>query len=313
VRKITEASEGISAMKDALGIIDRIIDQLKILKPETRTLEIKCPENIASFSALLNPGFIRKKLSPTFKFSGERVIKAELRSMKTFYPYKDAIRRVGGDFIIDLSTLLKKEDSFLLAIDYELDGHEVLKSLVTRTSQADTIGQGDEDKYWIHASLRHTRALEIEYGELNLQDIDVSVDVGVYERLKIAIPNGFTRRFEALGRVISEENPRERTRDIMRYIHLAKTKASSHDLAILNELRSIFTTSNFRPFIKVDRPFRYCATVPGKSDASLFDTGIPKFVQVVSRTDLNLDRPAADGILIYRSKDLRDHLVDIFH
>lgn len=310
---ITDVSEGISAMENALGIVDRIINQLKILKPETRAIEIKCPENKAKFSALLSPGYLRKKISPKFSFSGEGVIKAEIRSMRTFCLLRDAIFRVNGKYIIDLSKHLNESDSFLLEVDYEINGYEVQKSLVSTNSQADTMGQEDEDRYWVHASLRNTKALRLEYGELNLQDIDVTVDVGVYERLKTAIPSTFLRRFEALGQTIGEENPREKWRHLMNYLNLAKTKSSSHDLAMLNEMRSIFTTQNFRPFVKIERPFRYYAAVPGRSGTGILDISVPKFVQVVSRTDLSLNKPVADGVLIYKSKELKDHLTDMFH
>ena len=82
---------------------------------------------------------------------------------------------------------------------------------------------------------------------------------------------------------------------------------------MLNEMRSIFTTQNFRPFVKIERPFRYYAAVPGRSGTGILDISVPKFVQVVSRTDLSLNKPVADGVLIYKSKELKDHLTDMFH
>ena len=39
---------------------------------------------------------------------------------------------------------------------------------------------------------------------------------------------------------------------------------------------------------------------------------LPKFVEVVARTDLGLKKPAAEGYLVHKARELGDHLIGLF-
>lgn len=298
-------------MNDVLSVADRIVSSLKAIKPETKSLKIRCPESLAEFSILIKPGLLRKTFYSKFKFPTEHVTKVDLHSLRTFKDENQALVRTANDCIIDLGQLDKESDSALLTIEYAIDSPDVVNTLVSRRWQEDSTGAGDEDSYWMHAGLKQYAALETEYGQLDLTDVDVSVDVGIYEKLKAALPRQFLARTQELARVVYETDRNKRMKQMMHYLYLRNVKGGSDDYSKIAELQTLFTTHNFRKFVDVEKPFIYDAARPGRmgiGDAY----GIPKFVVVVSRTDLSLKRPTADGHLYYKSKSLKDELDELF-
>ena len=93
-----------------------------------------------------------------------------------------------------------------------------------------------------------------------------------------------------------------------------KTKRyAGREQEVLMDLQDIFEPLQFCTFVDVKSPFRYSDCIRGKEfyDKIPFPT-FPKTMKVISRTDLSLDKPAAEGRLIYKKKDLQDKISEVF-
>ena len=76
--------------------------------------------------------------------------------------------------------------------------------------------------------------------------------------------------------------------------------------------QEIAAMSRFESFLDVQKEFRYHMCVPGTEMIESFLLAIPKFMTVVSRTDLTLEQPARDGILQYHRGRVRNRIEKIF-
>lgn len=307
---MTDPVSGAAAVAGIVETIQHVHDGLKDSKPQSRALTIRCPEGIAEYTVLVHPGRIRKKAKVTI--TAPNVTKISTRSLPSFLPCNAVAERSGGGVILDSVKIGPKADAALLTIEYELDGRDVVSTLVASRWKADSYVGGDEEKHWMTAQLRYLKALETGYGEIDLRDVDVSVNIGIYERLRAAMPLGFLRSADTLIAAIRESERNRRFDLLGKYRELRMAKSSSDDYSKFAELNSVFITPHFREFVDVQPPFFYWAAYPGRIGAGREAYEPPKFSQVVSRLDLSRHKPAAEGYLVYKSKRLMDHLDQIF-
>lgn len=308
---MVDPASATEAMSAALDPLNRIIESLRPLRPESKSLVIHCPQSSAEVSILVRPG-LRRHLLTNLKLGSPAVRRTQLFSLPELADLSYLVSRDDEGWFLDLAQLGSRCESAVLSMEYDIERDRLLQALVSTRSEADVRESSDEDTYWMHAALKHLAALETEYGSVDLRDLEVSVDVGVYERLKAALPRTFIRRIEALTELVSERDRNRRIPVMREYLRLARAKSSADDMRRLRDLQSLFTTGHFRQFVDVGRPFHYSAARPGRSGVAiseLFD--LPKFVEVAARTDLSLRRPAAEGTLTYKARQLRDYLASL--
>ena len=97
----------------------------------------------------------------------------------------------------------------------------------------------------------------------------------------------------------------------MRVVRKRKAKGKEL-LEILRRMQKLFSSRVFRNFVDVKRDFRYYDCLRGTDYYSLPFPTWPKFMTVISRTNLDLRKPAAVGILEYKRKDFRKAVEKIF-
>jgi hypothetical protein len=291
-----------------LAIVDRLMSQLKAVDPETKSLKLYCPENKMEVSLLIKPGIIRRRVFNKIVFPSNKIQKIEVISA----PYFDEIHDVccqkdpKSDYYLDLSKLGSECESALLRITYDVESHDILTKLVERKWKKDVTDE-DDNKYWMTARLRNLICLERMYGSLELSEVDVDVDVGIYENVRTALPKDFIKRIETLGGAIGEEDREKRFKGFRDYHKQRLHKNDANDFSRIGELQTVFKGNKFKEFVDVDIPFTYDDAYPEISANSLIETfGIPRQVRVTSRTNLGLKCPAAEGFLHYSPSKLKD-------
>ena len=140
---------------------------------------------------------------------------------------------------------------------------------------------------------------------MDLRDIDFNVNVGIHQDLKTAISKDFIRNLQVVKEWIRSGDRTEKWRLGHRHLRLRSKPFTGKEDEILDELQKIFMPRGFRTFVDVTNPFRYYEAIPGVDFYDIPFCSFPKVMRVVSRTDLNLNNPAAKGKLLYKREDLK--------
>lgn len=279
------------------------IPKTKILNQETT---INIPESIVDYTLAVSipPNF--RSIRKPIEISAPSVVRVTASSL---HPIPRSVREAikmfqyeDGSTTFALIPELLPEDSDLISISvsYRITDVSLLDDLVDRKSAHEPSGV-ERNEYWMSAQLKHPKPLIDRFGRFDLRDVDVTVDVGVHNELKTTIPSSFIRRLGMFFSVMSETDPRQQFKAIPALRRLAKTKTAGREFKILVDLESLFMPGTFSRYVDIQKDFRYSNCYKGKEFFELPIQVIPKKMNVISRADLTLEKPAADGILIYKN------------
>jgi hypothetical protein len=184
---------------------------------------------------------------------------------------------------------------------YHITDATIIDDLVDRKWAHEPSGP-ERNQYWMSAVLRHPKALsdEAHYGRFDLEDVDVTVDVGVHNELK-TIPSALVQRVKAFFDVMSITDPRQQFKALPRLRQLALAGTAGKEFKILVDVESLFEPDEFSKYVDVVQDFRYSTCYKGKEFYELPIPMIPKKMNVISRANLTLEKPTAQGNLIYKS------------
>lgn len=299
--------------KIALKIVEKIGGILASLKrdvsKESEELSLRLPEHLGEYSVLLK---IRSgPWGGKIHFPIPNMSRVQARSLPAFQPEDASILREDGGFTFDPGKLSKGVERVLLRFDFEIEERNVLENIVRLDSEIDPLGSAssDVDKYWMTAQLKSPLGLRKMYSRLELLGVNFRVDVGVHQEIK-AIPRevkGIIERSAEFGGTTDRNKLTQLVMDQRRSARFASRFRED-----FRELAQLFLPTRFRRYIAIEQPFRYYNCEPGME---LFETSfvpLPKFMTVISRTNLSLDEPAKEGFLLYKKKEVRDEIKRIF-
>src|SRR3972149_291020 len=258
---------------------------------------VRCPEGIQKTSIAFEAkgGVLGHKIR--FPFGRPRA--ARLMPVKSLQDMSElALLLTDDGFEIDTRGMTK-DDIFLLDVEYEVKTEGFVDALVER-SAASEFPKDRESEYWMHASLKHPKLLQTKYGRLDLRDVNFDVDVGVSEHIKTVIPNVFRAELELAVKLLAEREPhRKKVLGVAHTIAMRSRGQKSSLPEIMGDLQELFFPTTFGKYVTVTKDFHYAECLRGSNfyDALPFPTW-PKTMTVVSRTDLSLDRCAAEGVLV---------------
>jgi len=300
-------------LKRSKNINRTLGEDFKILGQDMR---IDCPQSIQHYSVVFETKstriFPKKK-----KFNFGRVRRVSLRPIISLQPVPDAISFTQNGFEINLRKL-ERNTSYLLDVEYFIEDRRFIDALVNRNVAKESVG--DETKeYWMVAQLKHLDVLKREFGYIELKDLDFSVDVSVYNEIKMKVPSIFRQQLEIAVKLLSKHHGGrdEQFKLLAQHQQLLRARKEKYYgeeiFKILEEVQEIFSPLTFRRFVDVQKDFHYYNCERGKDfyETLPFPTW-PKSMRVISRTDINFDKPAADGLLIFKKRDFMDELEKIF-
>jgi len=310
-REIVTAT--IKEMRKRSKNIDKTLsEEFKIRGKEMR---VECPQSIQHYSVVFETKGSRI-LPKKKKFNFGKVRRVSLRPIMSLQPVSDAVSYTENGFEINLKKL-EKDTLYLLDVDYFIEDRRFIDALVNRNVAKESVG--DETKeYWMVAQLKHLDVLKHEFGYIELKDLDFGVDVSVYNEIKMKVPSIFRQQLEIAVKLLSKHHGSrdEQFKLLIQHqqlLHARKEKYYGKIFEILEEIQEIFSPLTFRRFVDVQKDFHYYSCERGKDfyETLPFPTW-PKSMKVISRTDINFDRPAADGLLIFKKGDFMDELEKIF-
>ena len=257
------------------------------------TLAVRIPSNFRSIRKVIEvsaPSIIRVSASSLHPFP--RTVREAIRKLI----YKDG--RVVYALFPEL--LPPESDLISMTVSYGVDDISLLDDLVDRKNAHEPSG-AERNEYWLSAQLKHPKVLVDRFGRFDLRDVDVTVDVGVHNELKTTIPSSLTRRLKTFFDIMAETDPRQQFKAVPRLRRLAKEKTAGQEFRMLVDLEALFLPGTFSRYIDVFKDFRYSDCYKGKEFFELPIQIIPKKMNVISRADLTLEKPAANGTLIYKN------------
>ena len=299
-------------LKKSESIDKTLSEEFKILGKEMR---IECPQSIQHYSITFETKgsriFSRKK-----KFNFGKVRRVSLRPIMSLQPITDAVSYIEDGFEINLKKL-EGDTLYLLDVDYFIEDRRFIDALVNKNVAKESLGD-ETHEYWMVAQLKHLDVLRQEFGFIELKDLDFGVDVSIYNEIKMKVPSIFRKQLDIAVKLLSSHHGGrdEQFKLLAQHKQLQRAQKEKYYgkiFEILEEIQEIFSPLTFRKFVDVQKDFYYFDCERGKDfyETLPFPTW-PKTMRVISRTDLNFNNPAADGILIYKKRNLLKKLEKIF-
>jgi len=295
-----------SIIKRSENIDKNIEEDFKVLG---REMIIQCPESIQQYSLTFESKkhlFSKKK-----KFRYGNVRRVNLRPFRSLQSLSKVIDYTNDGFEIN-TKYLNTGEIYLLEIEYKIEDKRFIENLVNKNVARDT-PKTESDEYWMVAQLKHLKTLKQDFGYIELRDIDFGVDVSVHQDVKMKVPGIFRNKLETIMKLTKKVGRSEKFRLYQQLLQQQQEEYGGKEFQILKDLQDIFIPMTFRHYVDVQKDFHYNDCERGRDfyDTLPFPTW-PKSMKVISRTDLNFDRPAADGLLIYKRKNLIEDLEKIF-
>jgi len=293
---------------DKSASIDKILSDNFIIRG--RDMVIECPDSLQKYSIAFEPK--RKLFVPNkMKIRLGAIRRANIRPIQSLKPMFSAITFLDDGFEIDLNSLQIGE-TYMLDLEYEIPDPNFVDSLVYKKVANEAPKNGIQD-YWMAAQLKHLDVLKQDFGYVDLRDIDFSVDVSIYQDIKIKIPRVFSEKIETIVRLTQHIGRSEQQKLFSRLVHQQKHKYTGEEMQLLKELQNLFNSQKFSQFVEITNDFYYSNCVRGAEfyEKMPFPTW-PKTMKVISRTDLNFDNPAANGNLVYKKDNFADEIGKIF-
>ena len=283
---------------------NKITEYFEINGKET---SIFCPERLQKYSLLLE---VKKNsfFKNILEFRNGSVKRVTLRSMRGLQKI-DAVTINEQGFNINMK-MLSEGEKYTLDIEYYLDDDRFLDALIERKKPKDAPND-DSIKYWMVAMLKHPEAMNDEYGRMDLYDVDFSVNVGIDQDLDTKVPKIFRNQLEQLGKVAGPLGRDEIVREYFKLRQLKSKDYGTEALELLGKLQALFIPQKFSRYIEVKDDFAFGAIERGINE---FDVPLswPRFMNVISRTDLTLEKPTARGFLVYKKYEFLEEVSKIF-
>ena len=302
------AEEGIRDTAKLLTSLSNIlVDHYKILSQE---IILNCGQQTQELSLVI--GVKKGKVYPSkIKFPFGKPVRVDLRPLTTMTYTPKSINITPDGF--ELSTKnMTQDDLFLLNVNYQgLDKN--FEDALVRKDHPKESPKGIENEYWLHAELKHPTLFKEKYARFDLRDITFDVNVEISRDIKMVIPPSFSRELDAAVELLQETNPHEIWKVGRKHIAAKKQRSSKENvLKLLSDMQGLFLPIKFSSYVVVKDDFTYhdCERGVNFYDKLPFPTW-PRAMRVVSKTDLNLDKFAAIGVLLFKKEDFLKKIKDI--
>lgn len=311
--------------KNITGILKDTQDLLRVAKGLSKwiigdkydSLRVDCMNELGIYTTTVEVGskFSKwvKKIGPKSKeFSMNQVYDVKLAALKPPIKIDSAISYKNDKIIVDLTKTLEY-DMFRLEVSYRID-KDWLRSLVSSRSSPEPLAE--KFKYHLSAQLTNPESLQKGFSEVDVEEFPVEASVQIQEDIKLNIPSYVKQLSEIEAEMLSEYDPHKGLKilRLQQKRHTLKKKMGKEDLMTkLRDLTVFLRPTKFLRYLDVLEDFRLHKCEWG---SSLFRTMgmfiLPKTMEVISRTDLNLNVPAKKGVLIYESGKFSQDVDELF-
>jgi len=303
--------------KELMDFAKKLSD--KIRSAETKnSLRIECNNGVGYHTHYFKIDSVFTKWFTSLT-KGKLVIPAsKVYSVKTVghSPFPEDIDRnvvqEGGNIVIDLSPALKF-DFFSIEVGLKMDNNYI-KNLVRSRAPVETFE--DRIHYHLSAQLKNPEALQLGFSDVEIEEFPVNARVHLTERINTHVPDYIKELVKVNSEMFDDRNPYRTPIEIKeldrKRVKLLRRLGKATLEQKIQELASLLTDTHFTRYLDI-KDFRLDKC---ERSVELFRAigmfQLPRFMNVISRTDLNLKKPAANGDLIYHSKKFEEEIEKIF-
>jgi len=290
--------------------IDKIMLESKAFDIRSKEFQLKSLEETMEYSMVVLP---KEDLDhcQNISFRDIDLRRLTIISSPGFEEAKESVSRIEEGltkgFIVDPRKLDQNADEFLFRFEIQTAIEPYMKDLVRRDHEIDSTGD-ETNTYWLHAQLKEVRPFKDALRKMNLLDIPFIVNVGIYQDVKMKFPTRRQKELEIIAKWTRELDKERKRRLDFEHITLKRIRHKEKNITqLLTDLQALFKPEIFKSFVEVRDRFYYSNCFAGADfyDEIPFKT-YPKWMSVLSRTDLSLERQASEGKLIYKRKSFQE-------
>lgn len=305
----TVISKATEALNNILSISGKVRESLASqCKIEAHELIVACQEGLQHNTMTLSVD--HKLINGKLNVRIGHIVPQRIRLVSIYgEDYTDAVTKTDTGFIINTKDIAG-DGLYSLRFDYPVDTEKFIDAFVdirkARESPSD-----EKNEYWMHAELKCPQVLKEKYNRVEIQNIDFTVNVGVSSDIKGIIPQTFENELADALDVLREKNPHEITKKARKLAYTKRERGNKKDdvITVLSSLQKMFEARNFGHYISVEKDFTYFNCYRGMENyGNVPYPTWPLSMSVISRTDLDLNRCAADGTVIYKKKDFLEEV-----
>jgi len=288
---------GIESLSKFLKIakkIDSLIEKSKKFNIESKDLRLKSGDGLLEYSLIAIPQ-TASNTKGKISFSDIDLHRISIMSYPGFSENQESISRIEGDLTKSFSLDVEKLRTIKCKID------SIVKDLVRRDHQIDS-ADDEENTYWLHAQIRKLKDLKDALRKVDLLDIPFAVNVAVHQDIKTKFPTRRRRELELIAKWAHEHDRNKKQLISMEHLKLKRKRPKEKEITnVLRDLQNLFIPFRFKSYIEVLKDFNYydCQRGADFYDKIPFRT-FPKWMAVISRTDLTIEKPVSKGELVYK-------------
>jgi hypothetical protein len=312
-----------------MGEIDNIKDLLEIARSVSTwikgdkydSLRVECSRNLGVYSTTVDieskfSKWVKKYGKISRRFNPEDVYNIKVIGIKppSSGTIDEAVYMQDNEIILDLSKVLDY-DRFRLEIAYKMN-EDWLKGIVHSRSSPEPLK--DALKYNLSAQLKDPNSLIKGFSEFEVDEFPVTARVQIQDDIDTNIPKYLKQMAQIEAEMLSDYDPHH----AMKIISLQKRRAQ-----VKKDMGKEDTMSKLKHlslFLRPEKFINYVHSNPGGDfrlenckwgDALFRAIGmvtLPEAMQVITRTDLTLKKPASSGELIYESMKFSKDVQKVF-
>ena len=284
---------------DMISQIEKILKNLGPYKPELKSLTVDYLSRQSVLKMLLSvPQGLKRKLRsieiPAYHgYHIDEVFDESFNKLVLPWQLKN------NKFVLD-AKLLPASEKYFVTLKGRLS-KSALEELVSVHCPEDPKRDEETDRYWIHSAITDMGILEQIYSQLSVDRVATCVKVGVERSFASSIPRNVRKWLESRARADAALEGRDRQRMFASWREYRRSRRKVGQISasdIFEIARRLLSPEVFIIFVQVDDPYRIENITP------IMPTGlVPDAIGINIQTDLNFQRPAAEGNLTFRKRD----------
>lgn len=286
-----------------VDVVSRAYDFFDDFRPQTKSVRYNYREATSEITFLIEVPDGRKRQFGKVKIPvGEGYRLKDMFTLPEYNPVKAAYTSDQG-YISFNPKELPNQSQYIVTLNGDVEP-QTLDEIVHLKAPEDPTRSEEEDSYWVHSAIKRPGVMKDVYDDMQVDNVDISLNVGVQRCFSNSIPEDVLSVFDRTRDLLeaSNEDDRNRILTASRRRYQARRDLSTSPAEAADIVRSLATAENIQDFITVDDPFRERNINPGTPEQHIF----PETVSVDVTTDLDLDRQAADGDIIFQKKSFEE-------
>lgn len=294
--EIGAALSAIQAADILLKQLTKVSEQLKPFDPSIKSFRIDYLGRDSEVRyLLLIPDGIRRQIRRKIEIPAITGFRFdEMWDLDKAMPVDSSWAFNGEKWILDV-TKLPSSERYWLSVKGKISKN-FLDELVSVKVAENPSRDAEEDKYWIHSAMKNVEFFEKIWTDLNIDQVNADVRIGVERMFSSAIPVGLKEKLEIQQKLLNAITSGNRDEEQRLKYRFRRMPISVAPITLSNLLGKLVSGEFFGDYVRVGPPFTVNSIEPIK-ETGMF---IPEKVKVGVQTDLNYRVPAAKADLCFQ-------------